>query len=151
MRAIACEGEGSTAEVRVIAREIAMATAQAIVQADAFCEASGGPGTVACGLTNGTMTAVASAQASAFADGLAMTMGAGCDCDLSTNISATQMETIIAEASSAALARACVGAHFFLLSIEFPCVESCCPGSALSVGQQETRRREFPSVYHRTI
>lgn len=110
VKAIACEGEaGDAAEIRIIAREIAVATAQAVVQADTFCESSGGPGTIACGMSNATITSVASAQANAFAEGLAETMGPNCDCDLSNNISSSMMETIIAEASASALAQTCAG------------------------------------------
>ena len=61
MQALACEGEGSSAEARMLAMEVAVAVAMAVVQADAFCESSGGPGTLSCALSSGTVDAVASA------------------------------------------------------------------------------------------
>ena len=45
----------------MLAMEVAVAVAMAVVQADAFCESSGGPGTLSCALSSGTVDAVASA------------------------------------------------------------------------------------------
>lgn len=110
VQALACDGEGTENEVRVIAREIAKATAKAIVQAEAFCESNGGPGTIACGRAEGAITAVASATAQAFAEGLAVAKGKDCDCDLSSTLSGSEMETIMVEASASALAKTCASA-----------------------------------------
>lgn len=56
-----CDGVDSFVEVELKLREVAVAVAQAVTQASAFCETSGGPGTMACGLTRGTVDSVASA------------------------------------------------------------------------------------------
>ena len=110
VQALACEGGGNEAEVNVIARQISIAIAQAVVQADSFCESTGGAGTMACGLSNGTVTAVAQATASAFASGMAEARGDDCDCDVSTQADINEIQEIFAVASTSALAEACTGA-----------------------------------------
>lgn len=58
---VAIAGHGE-AEVDVIAVYTAQALAEAVAQADVFCEASGGDDTMACGLAEVDVRAVASAQ-----------------------------------------------------------------------------------------
>lgn len=62
MQALGCDGADSFVEVELRLREVAVAVAQAVTQASAFCESRGGPGTLACGLSRGTVDAVATAQ-----------------------------------------------------------------------------------------
>lgn len=122
VQAIACEGEGNEAEIRLIGREIAVAVAQGVVQADSFCESNGGPGTMSCGLSNGTVTAVARATASAFSSAMAEAMGPDCDCDLSTSLTVEEVEEIMAEATTSALAETCAGAaSTAALPTAYPC------------------------------
>ena len=121
VRALACEGSNSSLDVSSITREVATAVAQAVVQADSFCESTGGPGTMACGLSNGTVAAVARATASAFASGVVEAGGDGCTCDLSSVMDAEEIEEIIASASASALAQVCSGeppAAGFLASVD---------------------------------
>ena len=110
VRAIACAGDGTSAAITILSREVATAVAQAVVQADTFCESTGGPGTVACGLSQGTVTAVARASASAFASGLVEASGDDCTCDLSVVADAEAIEEIMATASASGLAEVCTGA-----------------------------------------
>ena len=49
-------------------------------------------------------------QASAFVTAMAEARNSDCMCDLSVNISAMEVQTIIAEASASAMASVCVGA-----------------------------------------
>ena len=122
VQALACEGGGNEAEVNVIARQISIAIAQAVVQADSFCESTGGAGTMACGLSNGTVTAVARATASAFSSAMAEAMGPDCDCDLSTSLTVEEVEEIMAEATTSALAETCAGAaSTAALPTAYPC------------------------------
>lgn len=58
----ACDGQIDAALGPILAREIAVANVQAVVSTQALCESSGGPGTMACGLTMGTVTDIAKAQ-----------------------------------------------------------------------------------------
>ena len=109
VRALACEGGDSSVGVRTVTQDVATAVAQAVVQADSFCESTGGPGTMACGLSNGTVAAVARATASAFVSGVVEAGGDGCTCDLSSLIDAEEIEEIIASASASALAQVCTG------------------------------------------
>lgn len=62
--AYACDGDIAEAEVDVIARATATALAEAVAQADIFCESVGGEDTMACGLAEVDVRAVASAQVS---------------------------------------------------------------------------------------
>lgn len=62
MSAFACNGDIAEAELDVIAVATALALAEAIAQADIFCESSGGSDTAACGLSEGTVQQVARAQ-----------------------------------------------------------------------------------------
>ena len=123
VRALACEGDGNEASINLIVRDIATAVAQAVVQADSFCESTGGPGTMACGLSNGTVTAVARATAGGFASGLVEAMGDDCDCDVSTEIDIEEVEEIMAVASTSALANVCTGAPS---AAALPCCRSYC-------------------------
>lgn len=60
--AFACDGDIAEAQVDVIARATATALAEAVAQADVFCETRGGEDTMACGLVEVDVRAVASAQ-----------------------------------------------------------------------------------------
>jgi len=60
--AYACHGDTATVNVDVIARSTATALAQATAQADVFCETRGGEDTMACGMAEADVRAVASAQ-----------------------------------------------------------------------------------------
>lgn len=62
--AYACNGDEASARVDVIARATATALAEAVAQADIFCETRGGEDTIACGLAEVDVRAVASAQVS---------------------------------------------------------------------------------------
>ena len=110
VRALACDGAGNEAQINLIVRDIATAVAQSVVQADSFCESTGGPGTMACGLSNGTGTAVARATASGFSAGVVEAKGVGCDCEVSTAVGLQEIEEIIATATTSALAQVCTGA-----------------------------------------
>lgn len=65
--AYACNGDTAEVTVDVIARATARALAEAVAQADVFCQANGGPDTTACGLAEVDVRAVASAQVSTYA------------------------------------------------------------------------------------
>lgn len=60
--AYACNGSIAEAEVTVTARAVARALARAVAQADVFCETVGGEDTIACGLSEANVRAVARAQ-----------------------------------------------------------------------------------------
>lgn len=61
VQALGCDGVDSFVEVELQLREVAVAVAQAVTQATAFCETAGGPGTMACGVSSGTVDSVATA------------------------------------------------------------------------------------------
>ena len=113
VRALACEGGNTTLQVDIRSREIATAVARAIVQVDSFCESTGGPGTMGCGLGSGSVTAIARATARAFASGVIEAGGDDCICDLSAMVDAEDMVEIIAAATTSARAEACTGAPSF--------------------------------------
>lgn len=110
-RALACSGDGNETEIRLISREVAAAVAQGVVQAESFCESIAGPGTITCDLTNGTINSVVRATATALVAGVAEARGDDCSCDLSTAVDVSQVEEIMAVASTAALAQICAGTH----------------------------------------
>lgn len=62
--AYACNGVFGDVEEEGFARATASALAAAVVQADAFCAATGGDDTLACGLAEADVRAVASAMVS---------------------------------------------------------------------------------------
>lgn len=62
LQVMACEGSVNAVSGPILAREIAVATVQAVVSTQAFCESNGGPGAMACGMTMGTVTDIATAQ-----------------------------------------------------------------------------------------
>lgn len=124
VRAIACDGGSASNNITILSREVATAVAQAIVQVDAFCESTGGPGTRSCALGNGTVTAVARATARAFASGLVQAGDDGCTCDLDAMVDAEDMTEIIAAATTSAMVRVCTGeasARTPLSSMPLPC------------------------------
>ena len=61
MQGFACDGPDSFINVELALREVAVAIAQAVTQATAFCETAGGPGTMACAISRGTVDSAASA------------------------------------------------------------------------------------------
>lgn len=61
VQAVACDGKLHGFTPPLYARAVANATAEALVKVSATCS-SGGPGSIACGLSNGTVNAVARAQ-----------------------------------------------------------------------------------------
>lgn len=109
VHALTCDGDGSDAEISLISRDIAAAVALAVVQADSFCESTGGPGTMSCGLSHGTVTAVARATASAFSSGWAEANDEGCSCKVAASADTEKVEEIVAVASASAMAEACTG------------------------------------------
>lgn len=64
VQALACTGEAeaNTAEIELLAREIAVANALAFANVRTFCRSSGGPGSRACALGESTVTGIARAQ-----------------------------------------------------------------------------------------
>ena len=110
VRALGCSDSGNSADINIHSREIATAIARAIAQADVFCESTGGPGTMACGMSSGAVTAVARATASAFTSGLVRAGGEGCECDLSATVDAEEVEEVIATAATSAMSQVCTGA-----------------------------------------
>ena len=110
VRALGCSDNGNSADINIHSREIATAIARAIVQADVFCESTGGPGMMACGMSSGAVTAVARVTARAFTSGLVRAGGEGCDCELSATVDADEVEDIIATAATSAMAKVCTGA-----------------------------------------
>lgn len=60
--AFACQGDHAEVNVDVIARASARALAEAMASADVYCEANGGDDTLACGLAEVDVRAVATAQ-----------------------------------------------------------------------------------------
>ena len=110
VRALACEGGNITPQVNTLSREVATAVARAIVHVESFCESTGGPGTMGCGLGNGTVTAIVRATAAAFAYGLVEQGGDSCFCDLSAVVDAKDVVEIIAASITSAMATACTGA-----------------------------------------
>lgn len=107
---MACEGTATPEVVLEIVEEAAIALAQAVAQADSFCENDGPVGTISCAMNNGTVTAVATTLGSAFASGLEAVMGPDCACDISAAISATMLEDVMAMTVAAAFSETCAGA-----------------------------------------
>lgn len=108
-RALACGEDTNTATLSNIAQATAHALAQAITEAEVFCEANGGASTRACGLAESNVTAVARAQAEAFAEGFAM--AETCGCSVSNYAEAFVFEEIWVEASANAYAETCASAN----------------------------------------
>lgn len=61
IQAFGCDGPDSFVNLELQLREVAVAVAQAVTQATAFCQTNGGPGTMACAVSRGTVNSVASA------------------------------------------------------------------------------------------
>lgn len=103
--AYACNGSIAEAEVTVTARAVARALARAVAQADVFCETVGGEDTIACGLSEANVRAVARAQAEAFATVFAR--AETCNCNVSISADVEVWDAIWAEAVANAYVETC--------------------------------------------
>ena len=62
VQSLGCDGADSFLDLELRLREVAVAVARSVTQADATCETSGGPDTVACGFTSGSINSIATAH-----------------------------------------------------------------------------------------
>ena len=135
-RSYACSVDGGDTDVNAadsmsIARATAHAPAEAVAQADVFCEANGGDNTRACGLAQSDVEAVARAQAEAFAQGFAS--AETCGCNVSNYAGTHVFEEIWVEAAASAYAKTCASApllccflhHGGMIAVHTPPRQGC--------------------------
>lgn len=108
-RSYACAPSNEVNEARLmqIAQATARALAEAVAQADVFCEQNGGEDTSACGLAESNIEVTARAQAEAFAEAFASARTCGCDVEQEAQVSI--WEEIFVSAAVASYAETCAG------------------------------------------